>query len=193
MLICLSLILIFQAILLFRDHYVRTKLQRLMQEKFLSMKGILSKLAAGDLVTEVEIAAIAKDPSLRIPLFHALSENGYQKHFYAEYFTEERNAEGYMVNWLEYPTELGRAPDEIILLKIVNMNLEIAIHYYVFRFRAKTPKWANKLNWMLGVCGPYDHRSLPLDLPRKIFSRFNSVEYTDPDAEADWVHNNINA
>jgi hypothetical protein len=46
---------------------------------------------------------------------------------------------------------------------------------------------------MIGVCGPYDDSSLPFDIPNKIFSRFNTVNITTPDAEVHWTHGTINS
>jgi hypothetical protein len=45
---------------------------------------------------------------------------------------------------------------------------------------------------MIGVCGPYDKMSLPFDSPSRVFSRFNQVEMIKPQAEVNWVHENIN-
>lgn len=106
------------------------------------------------------------------------------------FYTEEKGAESYLVNWLEFPTELGRAPDEILFQEIVTLELQIRIHYYVFKFRTATPLWAKKLGWMLGVCGPYDSHSTPFDRPGRIFSRFNPIDLISPEAEVSWVHEN---
>ena len=191
LIICLVLMAI-PGILLFRDYYVNIKLQRLALRKYQAMKSLLDKLASNDPITLPEVLMIAQSPSLRVTLFLMLEAQGLGELFPIEFYSEEKGAESHMVNWLEFPTELGQAPSEIVLVKIVPVEVHIQVHYYAFKFRTSAPRWAKKLNWMIGVCGPYDEKSKPFDAPSRVFSRFNQVGIIKPEAEVHWVHENIN-
>lgn len=189
--ICLILMAI-PGILLLRDYYVNINLQRLALQKYQAMRALIDKLASNDAIPAPELLMIAQSPSLRVTLFRMLEAQGLGEQFPDEYYSEEKGAESHMVNWLEFPTELGRAPSEIVLIKIVPIELQIEVHYYAFKFRTSVPRWAKKLNWMIGVCGPYDETSQPFDSPSRVFSRFNQVGIVKPEAEVHWVHENIN-
>jgi hypothetical protein len=161
--------------------------------KYAAIKTLMMTLESGSDVNKTEIQVIAQNPALRITLFRMLETYGRPELFPAELYNEEKGAESYMVNWLEFPTELGNAPDEIQLTKIVTLEVQMTIHYYVFKFRTISPKWASKLKWMLGVCGPYNNESAPFDVPRRVFSRFNQVDLMNPETEVQWVHDNISS
>src|SRR5687768_5799878 len=171
----LTILLVVPVTLFFRDLYVNIRLQRTSMKKYRAMKVLIDKLASKKPVTESEILAIAQNPSLRIVLFRALEAYGCPQLFPKEFHTEEKGAESYMVNWLEFPTELGRAPDQILILQVITIEWELRVHYYAFKFKTSAPKWAKKLEWMIGVCGPYNELNTPFDVPSKIFSRFNQV------------------
>lgn len=156
------------------------------------MKVLVDKLEHKKLITESEVYAVAENPSLRVVLYYALETYGRKEMFPEKFYSEEKGAESYMVNWLEFPTELGRAPDEIFLMETTTIELQLQVHYYTFKFKSAKPRWAKKLNWMIGICGPYDMNSLPFDVPRKVFSRFNPVGLMDTKDEIRWVHENIN-
>lgn len=190
LLICVLVILIIPAMLILWNYYVRLRQHHLIRGKYRAIKALLEKLEAGDAISEQETMSIAQNPSLRLALFHTLKIFQREDLFPPIFYSEEKAAESYLVNWLEFPTELGRAPDEILLLKIVTLELQVPLHYYVFKFRTATPLWAKKLDWMLGVCGPYDSNSMPFDRPEKIFSRFNPADTSSPEAEVSWVHKN---
>jgi hypothetical protein len=191
LIILFIIILTVPVVLFLRDYYVRRKLLSLTRSKYDSLKALIEKLDGNKEISSAELLTIATNPSLRIALFHTLQGYDRQHLFPEKYFNEEKGAEGYLVNWLEFPTELGNAPDDILLMKIIAMELEIEIHYYVFRFRASAPKWAKQNSWMIGVCGPYNLTSMPYDIPKRVFSRFNSVGLIKPEEEAQWVHENI--
>jgi hypothetical protein len=188
----LCVLLLVQLVLIIRYWYVQTKLKEITTIKYNALRVLIHKLWSGVTVNEDEIVAIAEKPSLRLMLYDILVANERDSLFPEKFYTKEKGAESYLTNWLEFPTELGRTPDEILLLTNVTFDLPSKIHYYVFKFRSSAPRWANTLGWMLGVCGPYDDQSLPFDIPKKTFSRFNPVELITPEAEARWVHEKIN-
>lgn len=191
--ISLCLFLTVPIALFVRDLYIRDRLTRLIAAKYIAMKDVLEKLPTGLDVDEKEILAIANVPSLRVALYLALEEYDRQNLFPCDLLTEEKGAESHLVNWLEFPTELGRPPEDILLMKIVEMDdANVRIHYYAFKFKTSAPSWARKIGWMMGICGPYDYKSLPFDIPSRIFSRFNPLETTTADDEVNWVHKTIN-
>jgi hypothetical protein len=190
-LISLCVLLLVPLVLFFRDRYVHVKLKQLSSVKYKALKALIQKLDSGAAVRKEELVAIAQIPSLRLVLYGVLGAYEQTDLFPKEFFTEEKGAQSHLVNWLEFPTELGRPPDEILLLENVILQLPLQVHYYVFKFRTSAPRWANKLGWMLGVCGPYDNHSLPFDVPRKVFSRFNPVDLIKPEGEVQWVHEQI--
>jgi hypothetical protein len=185
------LIFIVGAILLYKDLYVKRKLRRLVLAKYQVVEPLMVKLATKKDVSETEILTMVKDPSLRHGVFRTLES--YQKLdlFPAEFLNQEKGAECLLVNWLEFPTELGHAPDEIELFAKVPPQGDGSSDYYVFRFRTTTPQWAARNGWMIGVAGPYGKESPPYDAPRRIYSRFNSMETTSALNEVQWVHENI--
>ncbi len=62
-------------------------------------------------------------------------------------------AEGDLVRWLTYPTELGRVPDKIEFLEIKPQS-DGGVMYY-FKFMTEPPHWAADDGWMLGWAGPF--------------------------------------
>jgi hypothetical protein len=188
----LSVLLLASVVLIIRDWYVQFKLKKLTAHKYSALKPLIAKLSSPDPLHEHDVMAIAQLPALRLMLYGILESYGRTDIFPKEFYTKEKGAESYLVDWLEFPTELGRTPDEILFLKNVTLDLPMQLHYCVFLFRASTPRWASKLSWMLGVCGPYNDQSSPFDIPQKIFSRFNQADLVDPEAEVQWVHEQIN-
>jgi hypothetical protein len=152
---------------------------------------IIVKLASKDAVTAAEIRTLAKVPSLRHALLRILESYDQPELFPKDYFTHEKGAECFLVNWLEYPTELGRAPDEIELFSKVTLEGNEFLDYYVFKYKTTTPHWAAQYDWMMGVSGPYRKESLPYDVPLRVFSRFKTLNSVTPESEAQWVHENI--
>ena len=80
-------------VMFFRDYYVKLKLQRLALRKYAAMKAFIEKLAVNTPVTEAELSAIAKNPSLRLALFHALKAYNREASFPKIFYTEEKGAE----------------------------------------------------------------------------------------------------
>jgi len=179
-----------EATLLYREFYIRRKFRKLAIAKYKLVEPIHRKLAENTEITEVELLQIAEDPSLRCGLFRMLDAYDKNEIFPPNYLTVEKGAEGYLVNWLEFPTELGSAPDEIEV--IAKITMEAGLDYYAFKYRSQWPPWAKQLGWMIGVSGPYHRKSNPYDVPTRVFSRFNPFGSISPKMEVEWVHKNIN-
>jgi len=188
----LILVVLAAGIMMFRDNYVKRKFRKMAEQKFEVVAPLMKKLASNEAVSEDEILIMAKNPALRHGVFRALEVYNKGNLFPAAYFTREKGAEGFLVNWLEFPTELGNAPDEVELLTIVTLQDSEELDYYVFKYKTKIPHWIGQHNWMIGVSGPYGKDSLPYDIPLRVFSRFNTVDSISPEQEVQWVHDHIN-
>jgi hypothetical protein len=97
-------------------------------------------------------------------LFDHLKDKDLTELMPARYRTQAALAESNMVRWLLYPTELGRAPDQIEMKKVLSIDTESddgILDYYLFRFRTLPPHWAAKDGWMAGVAGPFVRKESP--------------------------------
>ncbi|HEY9047193.1 MAG TPA: hypothetical protein VIN08_14910 [Ohtaekwangia sp.] len=167
---------------------MKRKFRALADRKYDILKPVMQKIASHKMVKGAEIIALMQDISLRYLVYLMLREHNREDLFPSEYYTCEKGAESFLANWLEFPTELGTVPDEIELVKNVSIG---ELTYYVFKYRTKAPHWAASNNWMLGVSGPYAIETLPYDIPRRVFSRFNTLESISPEEEAQWVHEHV--
>jgi hypothetical protein len=176
---------------LLADYVAKRKFRLFIKRKYDCIQELTQKLEMRQPVFPDEILTLVKQPGLRQAVFQVLSSYD-QKNLFPPFFdTIEKGAESYLVTWLEFPTELGRAPDEIEFLEKISVDYDSSM-YYVFKYRAQQPKWAAKLGWMIGVAGPYTSDSGTYDVPQKIFSRFNTLGSISLEEEVKWVHENIN-
>lgn len=155
------------------------------------MGEVIRKLEANENVSDSDLLIIAKDPSLRYALYKTLQMYDKADLFPSEYLTTEKAAESILVNWLEFPTELGKPPDEIHFIKKVTIVGPECLDYYVFKFRVRGPHRMASLKWIVGVCGPFAKEALPYDNPIKAYSRFKPVAEVTPEGEVTWVHKHI--
>jgi hypothetical protein len=71
-------------------------------------------------------------------------------------------AQADLAGWLAFPTELEVEPDEIELLRTVEVPmLGEPGDLFVFRFRTSPPHWAADKGWMVGVAGPFARSKQP--------------------------------
>jgi len=82
---------------------------------------------------------------------------------------QEQVAKSCMIDWLKYPTELGKAPDEIELIDTFEKNSMI---YYIFKF--KSDVFADK-GYMLGVTGGYEKETISASNTGHTFSFFETL------------------
>jgi uncharacterized protein YxeA len=174
---------------LLTDFVAKRKFRQFIKKKYNAIQALTQKLEAKQQISQDEILTLIQQPGLRQAVFQVLSSYDRMELFPNDYDTIEKGAESFLVTWLEFPTELGRAPDEIDFLKKVSIENDA---YYVFKYRSRLPRWAAKLGWMIGVAGPYKPDSAPYDVPRQIFSRFNTLGSVSPEEEVKWVYENIN-
>lgn len=152
--------------------------------KYFAASGLIR---SGREVPDAALASIAAEPAWRVPLYETLAAAGQRARFPAKFGTQEALAASEMCRWLAYPTELGRVPDEIELLKVVTRPGDHGpVDYYVFRFRTRPPHWAAKDGWLRGVAGGYVRSEEPTT--RSLggtFSAFEKWRTKSPEAIVD--------
>lgn len=127
------------------------------------MFAALSLLRLGESPSPSALKAVAADPETRNILFDRLVSLGKTHLFPKSEMTQAKLAESEMVNWLIFPTELGRAPDEIELMQTIERDLgdHGVFVYYIFRFKTHAPHWSAEDGWTAGVAGPFRRDDFP--------------------------------
>jgi hypothetical protein len=124
---------------------------------------VISLLRHSKSVDNMVFEKIAEDPETRNWLYDKLKSMNMDHLYPAKFRTQEAFAESDMINWLLYPTELGRVPDEIELMKVVEEETNTAdgvLMFYLFRFRSNHPDWIEN-GWTAGMAGPYLKKESP--------------------------------
>ena len=103
-------------------------------------------------VPEETVSSLAGDLIYADLTYSMLKRYGKESLFPSEYSNEEYLAKSDLVHWLTYPTELGKAPDEIELVGKVERKDEV---YHVFKFRSDSDNLdeESKNVWLLGWSG----------------------------------------
>ena len=188
------LIILFLALIwfLYRTLYVSRKTRKKAAQKLRAFEGLLRQLAANEEITDEQVLPLAMNPATRQALHGILEGFGRRDLFPKTYYTLEKSAESFLVNWLEFPTELNAAPDKIELFTSIHLreNGE-TVEYFVFKYKKECPPPGLSDDWMLGVAGPFGPDSNPYDIPLRVFSRFNEVGTVSALDEARWVHEHI--
>ena len=121
--------------------------------------------------------ACAKDPATRNDLYVRLKVMGKADIFPEEFRTIEKIAESDLVRWLMHPNELQIAPNEIELLRQVDVaKAEKSGRCFLFRFRVEAPHWAADRGWMSGIAGPFWDGDAEPDAGRETFSELTSYD-----------------
>jgi hypothetical protein len=145
----------------------------------------ISLLRLGVSVDSQHIRDLAASDEVRGWLYTRLKELGKSEMFPEEHYTQAAFARSDMVQWLIYPTELGRVPDQIELMKVVSADTgtpDGILDYYVFRFRTHPPHWASEHGWTAGVSGPYLRSQAPsVTAPSGTFSSFEPWDSKTPE------------
>ena len=149
-----------------------------LEDMRLKMFAVISLLKHNCKVEEEHFLNIAKNNEMRNWFFSSLDALGKADLFPGEYRNQEKFAESNMVDWLCYPTELGREPDEIELMQIFE---DPKYEYYLFRFRSDSDGWKDK-GWMAGLAGPFKVNDMPtVDALGYTFSRYDEWDSKNPD------------
>jgi hypothetical protein len=147
-------------------------------DPWFALWGTLGLLRRGEAPAAESVARAAADPEARVVLYDQLASTGWLELMPDSERTQSKLAEGEMVRWLMFPTELGRAPDEIEEVAVVAMRHEAGpADLYVFKFRCHEPHWSASDGWMVGVAGPYLRREQPTSQSlNATFSRFEPYQ-----------------
>lgn len=95
------------------------------------------------------IAELAKDLVYANLTYNLLKTHNLTNMFPKEYSAPEYLAKSDLVHWLTYPTELGKMPDEIVLLGDVKVKKE---QYYIFKYKSDSKTLSDDLHnvWLIG-------------------------------------------
>ena len=189
--------LIILAVIIFvvyRNLVVNSQNAKLNAVRFERVKVLREKLESEQYLTEKDVLPFAQNLLTREMTYQLLSDYNKTELFPDEYFSIVKGAESELVNWLEFPTELGVCPDEIEHIKRVTFDFDGEnhfVHYEVFKFKVNEPHQAATDGWLLGVVGPYFDESEPYDLASSTFSRFSPLDKITPEEEVKWVDEHI--
>ncbi len=145
-----------------------------------AMFSAVSLLKLGGDVPEKTMEKLAADPGIRVTLYRLLTEGGWYEKFPEKYRTQLLFAESNMAEWLKYPTEFGRPPDKIELVKakIIKDRGE-NVRVYLFKYLYND----DKDGWMTGLSGPYpeDEKKVVSDtyLTFSSFTKLNKHKTAD--------------
>jgi hypothetical protein len=170
----------------------KTQFKKKSRSKITCFQGTTLKLTSGTIIHENDVLPLAAAPSTRQALFGILEGFNRTDIFPRAYHSLEKSAESFLVNWLEFPTELNAAPDKIELFTSVTLQEEQeTFEYLVFKYKKAPPPPGLSDHWMLGVVGPFDAESKPYEIPLRVFSRFNEIGAVSAMDEVRWVHSHI--
>jgi hypothetical protein len=125
---------------------------------------IESLLRLGQKVPAARVAFVASEPGVRGFLHQTLTQNQSLALMPEKYRTQAALAEADMVRWLSHPSELGRPPHEIQLMKFVDVDgqdEEGPVTLFLYRFRTQPSHWVTKDGWMAGLAGGFPRREQP--------------------------------
>ena len=102
-------------------------------------------------VPQTVVEALARDPEYADTAYGILQRNGRSYLFPTECTTEEYLAKSDLVRWLTYPTELGKAPDEIVYIGKIKKLFKKEV-FYVFKYRSNSDTLGDDLKnkWLIG-------------------------------------------
>lgn len=108
-------------------------------------------LSAGQSVPADVILSLAKDLEYANLTYQLLMGAGKTELFPEEYATPEYLAKSDLVHWLMYPTELGKAPDQIEYIGKITYQPKKDV-YFVFKYRSDSDTLEEGLRnkWLIG-------------------------------------------
>ena len=123
-------------------------------EPWVKLWGALGLIRGGHAVPPEVFQQVAAWPDCRITLARELEALERPDLFPNDFLNQPGLAEATMVDWLLFPTELGRAPDEIRQLQVMPLETNDGLaDLYVFAFRTHAPHWLSEKDWVVGVAG----------------------------------------
>lgn len=108
-------------------------------------------LTLGCTVPDGVISALAGDLEYACLTYEMLNRTGNGDRFPKEYSGEEYLAKSDLVHWLTFPSELGKAPDDIVYIgKIRQLFKREVFHVFKFRSSSDTLDEERKNKWLIG-------------------------------------------
>lgn len=136
-----------------------------LHDPLLKLWASVSLLRLGEQPAAGSVVVVAGDAETRNLLLDQLDELKRRDLFPTLQLTQAKLAESNMVGWLAYPTELGRAPDHIELMKVIEQDAGPegggVFAYYIFRFKNDPPDERAAEGWLAGVAGPFRKLEAP--------------------------------
>lgn len=173
-----------------RDPRIICALKNLMnqKDKKLKMFSLLSLIRQDQPVKDEDLLEVAADSESRNIFFDILMKIGKPDLYPKKYLNQRSFAESNMVDWLIFPTELGRVPDEIELMNIIEDDDE---EFYLFRFRCNDANWQEE-GWMAGVSGSFIKKEKPTtNAQGYTFSCFDKWESKSPEEHFEVIVDSI--
>jgi hypothetical protein len=150
----------------------------------LKMFAVTSLLKLQQPVDKKYLEEGAADPESRNYLYNQLEKLNQEALYPRAWYSQAAFAEGDMVTWLLYPTELARKPDEIQLMQVVDVDSKSddgIVQFYLYRFRSSDSSWRDE-GWMAGVSGYYKKAEQPsTDASGYTFSTFEKWDSKTPE------------
>lgn len=180
----------------FHDRAAIEELQKflLQHDNRLKMFAAVSLLKQDQPVSDAAAFTIAADPEARNLFYESLAALKKESFFPAKYATQASFAESDMINWLTYPTELGRLPDSIELMETPEFDLpgggDKAV-FFLFRFKSDHEGFKD-YGWMAGVSGYYLKSEMPTTSSNGYtFSSFEKWDAKTPDRHIEELRETI--
>ncbi|WP_143316460.1 hypothetical protein [Clostridium sp. HBUAS56017] len=173
------------------DPEVILSLRGLMKIKDMRLKMFagVSLIKLGENLSEEDALEIAGDNETRNWFYINLKGLDKLEVYPEKYNTQSFFAESNMVDWLVYPTELGRVPDEIELMNVFTDGDD---EYYLFRFRCENEEDPEESKWMAGLSGPFNtSEGATTSAGGYTFSRFDKWEDKTPEEHMKSIVGNI--
>lgn len=115
----------------------------------LSFFTVMTLVKTGKEISEKIVATLAGDLVYAEGLYWALKGAGKEYLFPAELANDVYLAKSDLVHWLTFPTELGKAPDEIEYIGKTEIKKE---EYHIFKYKSDSDKLSDDLKgiWLIG-------------------------------------------
>jgi hypothetical protein len=173
----------------FRHQDIEARLRQAseLRDSVLAFHAAGSLIENGASVSPAVLEHIASAPEGRDQLYRLLERLGLLALFPERIRQQAYLAEADMVRWLMFPSELGRAPDEIELVGTVPVTTSdgaATYTYFVFRYRARDRLTRQMGKWLVGVSGPFLDGSPSID---GLGDTFSSAEEWDDRPVEQWV------
>ena len=147
-----AILLLIILFIIYRNAKFNKDSAKIHELRFERIQPLYEKLETGKEIRREDVLEFAKDNKTRELTYQILSEHKKTELFPEEFFTIISAAESKLVNWLEFPTELDKVPDDIKHIKRVTIKFDNDdVYYHVFKYMTNDPHWAAKNGWMLGV------------------------------------------